>query len=376
MNKKIIGITTVILLYVIAGLMLLFKVQRIKHERNLVELSADSSLQEKTIKQIQATNKKLNPYTKENKKASQFFTDFFSELYADHYSGIRVKAYDYTTEALKKENAYDEKWFFVEVKKTLKYQSVDELPFVQGMTAYLKAASPSLQKIYEKKCAELSVYIGRVQFEYNCLKVKIDRQGNFRADTVSTYTYHDAQDVHDFALPSIAEMQQAGKAFLVKAETVKKKRISYNNAKAVSYAYRYSSNPAFAESDSSVWNKEYAAYENDCANFVSQCLYAGGIKKTNTWCDDSLLWIRTGSPRTQSAGLTTYMQRNDAFLSVDYSAVSAGGFICLNAESHVMLVSSNDSITILYNGHTNDRASFCFPHVSSNEAQYLTPNNL
>jgi len=30
-------------------------------------------------------------------------------------------------------------------------------------------------------------------------------------------------------------------------------------------------------------NQRYYSYTTDCANFVSQCLYAGGIKMTNSW---------------------------------------------------------------------------------------------
>ena len=48
--------------------------------------------------------------------------------------------------------------------------------------------------------------------------------------------------------------------------------MSYNRDNVVSYAkqYAYNYNPNYID---------YATYEgsSDCANFVSQCLYAGGI---------------------------------------------------------------------------------------------------
>lgn len=50
-------------------------------------------------------------------------------------------------------------------------------------------------------------------------------------------------------------------------------RYSYNRKKAIDYArrhYRYS-NPAFP------------LYDQDCTNFVSQCMYAGGIPQTKIW---------------------------------------------------------------------------------------------
>ena len=53
--------------------------------------------------------------------------------------------------------------------------------------------------------------------------------------------------------------------------------MSYNRDNVVSYAKQYANNynPNYID---------YATYEgsSDCANFVSQCLYAGGIAMTDT----------------------------------------------------------------------------------------------
>ena len=57
------------------------------------------------------------------------------------------------------------------------------------------------------------------------------------------------------------------------------------------------------------------------------------------------------------------------------TAASEGGFICLIKESHVVFITSNDSITILFNGHTNDRKQVSFPHLHESEVIYLNPNN-
>ena len=49
---------------------------------------------------------------------------------------------------------------------------------------------------------------------------------------------------------------------------------SYNRQDAATYAYNHAKN----------YNLDYAQFSpNDCANFVSQCLYAGGIPKDDTW---------------------------------------------------------------------------------------------
>jgi hypothetical protein len=48
----------------------------------------------------------------------------------------------------------------------------------------------------------------------------------------------------------------------------------YNRQAAVKYAYKWYNKK----------NKKYYSYtRNDCANFVSQCLYAGGIKMNSKW---------------------------------------------------------------------------------------------
>lgn len=369
MKRKNISFIVLASLYGIAAIMIFLKFNFFKSENSETE-----NIEPKILPTKKVPIKKLNPYTKENKKVSHFFEEFFLSIYNDYYKDIKVRAYDYYTDELK--NNLHEKWFFVEIQKTLKYDSVYDLPFVQGMqTALQQESSQYMKQVFQKKVLELEIYIGQKQVEYNCLKVKIDDNGNYDTSSIGIFTYHREQTLEVLKPPTVEQMQNEGNAFLVQATKLEKNRIHYNNAKAVKYAYKHTSNPIFSEKDSNIWNEYYTKYENDCANYVSQCLYAGGIKKTEYWYDDSLLWIRTGSPRTNTAGLTTYMQNSNKFFSVSHSATSTGGFICLNEESHVVLVTSNDSITILYNGHTNDRASFAFPYLDLSKAQYLTPNN-
>jgi uncharacterized repeat protein (TIGR01451 family) len=53
--------------------------------------------------------------------------------------------------------------------------------------------------------------------------------------------------------------------------------LSYNRDAAVNYAFNHTDN----DSDRDEWNiKDYKAYDNDCTNFVSQCLVAGGLTDT------------------------------------------------------------------------------------------------
>ena len=59
---------------------------------------------------------------------------------------------------------------------------------------------------------------------------------------------------------------------------------SYNVSNAIAYADRYCIN----------YNNSYNSYKGrggDCANFVSQCLYAGGFKQNTVWYKHSVAWI-------------------------------------------------------------------------------------
>lgn len=57
---------------------------------------------------------------------------------------------------------------------------------------------------------------------------------------------------------------------------------TYQPAKAAAYADKYCKN----------YNRNYKEYRGvDCANFVSQCLYAGGMPQTSDWYPQSVNWI-------------------------------------------------------------------------------------
>jgi len=49
------------------------------------------------------------------------------------------------------------------------------------------------------------------------------------------------------------------------------------------HTYRRSKAIAYAKNWYGRFNTKYAKYKSDCSNFVSQCLYAGGISMTRNW---------------------------------------------------------------------------------------------
>lgn len=315
---------------------------------------------------------------KRNTPEEIFFSDYIKALYSDYYDIENVYVYNYVPDdedIVDDENA---KYYFVTIEKKLKYNSVYKLPFVAGMKKAVDELDPSsrAKEIYNKRTNELKQYIGLTQIENNIFKLIFSEQGNFKNVKVRIATYHSEISASALKPPEDSVMFKEGYDFIYFFIVSKLKKINYNNFKAINYADKYSSNPMNAGKDQKLWNKNYKAYENDCANFVSQCIYAGGIEETKIWYPESLYWIRTGSPKyADIGGVTTYMQRKNLFSITGYSGASAGGFICLIKESHVVFITSNDSITILFNGHTNDRKRVSFPHLNDDEALYLTPNN-
>ena len=65
-------------------------------------------------------------------------------------------------------------------------------------------------------------------------------------------------------------------------------------AAAKSYTYNVSNAIAYADKYCINYNSSYNSYKGrggDCANFVSQCLYAGGFKQDSDWYKHSVAWI-------------------------------------------------------------------------------------
>lgn len=100
--------------------------------------------------------------------------------------------------------------------------------------------------------------------------------------------------------------------------------MSYNRDQAVSYARQYANN----------YNSNYIDYatysgSSDCANFVSQCLYAGNIAMTDTWY---YRYPGYSSPSVSTAwrgaqSLRSFVQSLDVVLLDDPSSLQRGDVI-------------------------------------------------
>ena len=117
--------------------------------------------------------------------------------------------------------------------------------------------------------------------------------------------------------------------------------ISYNANAAVNYAKRYCKN----------YNGAYNTYPGeDCANFVSRCLIAGGLSLSGCPGLDS----RGAIPLV--ANLRTCLRKkNWHSSSTRPGSFKAGYPFFHNSYSHAMLATSISGSKVYYAGHTNDR---------------------
>lgn len=117
--------------------------------------------------------------------------------------------------------------------------------------------------------------------------------------------------------------------------------------------------------DPSYYNENFSYYlHNDCANFVSQCLNAGDVWYDNTWYPDSYAWINT-------QGLKNYMLNTKGYWYASNFANANAGSVLYTSSSHVVLITLNDTVTHRYTGHTNDRHNTVFTNVSGYEYYML-----
>lgn len=121
---------------------------------------------------------------------------------------------------------------------------------------------------------------------------------------------------------------------------------NYNVANAIAYADKYCIN----------YNSSYNSYKGrggDCANFVSQCLFAGGFPQDSTWYKHSVAWINV---MKQIAHFKQY----GSFMNANNGNLLAGNPIYFdwNGDStydHATIcVGRNNSGTAILDSHTKD----------------------
>jgi len=179
-------------------------------------------------------------------------------------------------------------------------------------------------------------------------------------------------NVNEFNLRSSDEMNQSGindfnsmiSDFQTSANMVHLSLVpindfnAYDRIAARDYAYSW-----WGPTDMN-YNHNYTNYNypqgGDCANFVSQCIYAGGVPTSTYWLPDSTYWIG-------AANLKNYMVNNGYASLTSYTNTNAGNFAYTTAGTgHIVLVTKNDTVNICYTAHNFNREDEPFTQSALN----------
>lgn len=139
----------------------------------------------------------------------------------------------------------------------------------------------------------------------------------------------------------------------------------YDASAAVAYARQWSQTGVAKR------NSAYSSYAGaDCANFVSQCLAAGGLATDKTWFKDSTTWIRANDLRKYllSLGYSGRDYSANGGSKLDLTGLSPGDIVwCVGASGtygHVMIVSEVTATGYKICGHTKEQCDVTYTNYN------------
>ena len=231
-------------------------------------------------------------------------------------------------------------------------------------------------------------YIG-TSSEFNIeLRATIDEQGNVLKLEYGLFSEY-SDDITTVIPASNESMIQAGEKQVSETVNMALEKVAQNasfsaitpasntnfiyyRTKARDYANTYTSSPDrhycsthedYICQDSTKYNKWYFYFCcKDCANYVSQAMYAGGVPKDNIWIPNKscAAWNSCKQLRYHFTKKTNYWTKTT------YNNCNAGGVILLidssGNPSHAMMNVLIDSVTTKYSAHTNDRDEKVYTH--------------
>lgn len=366
-----------------------------------------------------------------------YLTNWFAERLSEHYelSNFHIS---FSRSSLKSGKL--ESFGYVEMDHTLRYATLDELPFVCGVAETLGINSMAdivggnLDGLNaDTLCSQVGIEetelnTTKIDYLYTCLRdcfsdVQKD-MGTFNATYFFRFTANvdgvnlsnqkveiEAEDVgylpaeqcmpgsteelHQKGCDNAKEMVKEAASYepeteigmighnVASYETEAETRgyAKYDRIAARDYALRYSSNPVQSCNDGVLeynrsssfpdgvnygkWNMEEYPYfsmfcNNDCANFVSQAMSAGGLPEGGKWFRTKNVQTASwGAAWTSVSAMKSYMIEKGYWSPSNFAACNAGN-ILLTSSGHVTMITLNDTITHCYTGHTNDRRNVSF----------------
>ena len=279
------------------------------------------------------------------------------------------------------------------IRQKLKASDVEELPYIQG---YLNAAGISsyadiqkstdvssvlnenatvlnaerVLKVISDRVDAVNEYIGEETEISMDFYVSINPQTAITKDNIQLNCIDSLGNIvstDEYLLPTYETMYQSGAEELTAtieeiSSTVEPMKnvdnwSNYNRIAARDYArkwwgpYTSNYNPAY---------NNYVGKGGDCANFVSQCVYAGGVPIHGGWSPDSVAWINAASLKNNMLQYG-YATKEDAW------ETNAGNFAYTTAgQGHIVLVTLNDTVTLAYTAHTTSCKDQAFTQANSN----------
>ena len=241
------------------------------------------------------------------------------------------------------------------------------------------------QKVLEETVAGYLKNYNQAQRSVFCYRVFTYYESDGTLDIDNARYYHrvditdeetDLAVMPDLELPNPALKKSDGQSdvrnLVAKANTLSS--VSYNKEAAAYYATIHATDPP-----------EYNAsnYGSDCANFVSRCIYYGGIPidYAGEWYPSASYggmagdnWWRTGY--NDNGGVEPYMVGKGYFSQTTSSRATMGSFMYWNDWSHVALVTYTDyNGTIKYSQHSNTTQSTVYHVYSSTmDVNFYAPN--
>lgn len=154
----------------------------------------------------------------------------------------------------------------------------------------------------------------------------------------------DLQNSIETGAESAADLQGNSGMKTASLKTYGDGKYSYNADNAIAYADKWATSR----------NPEYRQYPGvDCCNFVSQCLYAGGMPKNSAWYPASYAWINC-------SGAIDNFKKYGTFMSANNGNVLRGNPVYYDWNSNgvydhtAICVGKNSSGTPIIDAHTGD----------------------
>ena len=201
---------------------------------------------------------------------------------------------------------------------------------------------------------EESDAVNATAYGYNfSLNIERDRKGSWKIASVDDTDQNFDWMAEEAEYAAKAE-ESAGSGLQVFSEDGSKEMMAAAAAK--SYTYNVSNAIAYADKYCINYNSSYNSYKGrggDCANFVSQCLYAGGFQQDSVWYKHSVAWINVMKQIAHFRDYGNFMNANNGNLikgNPIYFDWNGDGVY----DHATICVGRNNSGTAILDSHTRD----------------------